>query len=245
LLERIHPNGAYETGVYAAAYRLLDAANMIGYLFASFLLPYIAKQWSKQKDIASVILGSRHLLLMFSITITVIVFFLASWIQQILYHHNDENASTVLQWCIPALIGYSLVQIYGTVMTATGQIISFCYIVLSSVVINIILNLLLIPSLGAKGCCIAALASQWFCGITAMLYVNQKIAISIHLRSMIIYIFNTAILSVLLYWGNQLPVSKWLLITVAGMITLLVMIVTQLFSIKMWIDSLRKTNTIT
>src|SRR5258705_293503 len=80
LLERINPNGAYEAGVYAAAYRLLDASNMIGYLFASFLLPFIAKQWSEQKDIEAVILQSRHLLLMFSITIITIIFFLAPWI---------------------------------------------------------------------------------------------------------------------------------------------------------------------
>ncbi|HKB45351.1 MAG TPA: hypothetical protein VKC90_13210, partial [Chitinophagaceae bacterium] len=72
LLERIHPNGAYEAGVYAAAYRLLDAANMMGYLFVSFLLPYITKQWSEQKDIEAVVLGNRHLLLMFSITLTIV-----------------------------------------------------------------------------------------------------------------------------------------------------------------------------
>ena len=241
LLERINPNGAYEAGVYAAAYRLLDASNMIGYLFASFLLPYIAKQWSEQKDTEAVILQSRHLLLMFSITIITIIFFLAPWIQQVLYHHNDVNAYQVLQWCMPALIGYSLVQIYGTVMTATGQILPFCYITLIAVGINVILNFFLISSLGAKGSCIAALASQWFCGITAMLFVKQKTGIGIQFRSVLIYIFTAVILSVFLYSGRNLPVSKWLLITVAGMITLLLMIVTKLFSIKMWVASLRRT----
>ena len=242
LLERIHPNGAYEAGVYAAAYRLLDAANMMGYLFVSFLLPYITKQWSEQKDIEAVVLGNRHLLLMFSITLTIVVLFLAPWIQQVLYHHNDVKASEVLQWCMPALIGYSLVNIYGTIMTATGQILPFCYITLVSVVINIVLNFLLIPSLGAKGSCIAALTSQWFCGITAMLYIKQKAGTRIHFRSLLIYIFTAAILSGFLNWGNNLQVSKWLLITAAGMITLLIMILTKLFSIKMWILSMRKTD---
>ena len=240
LLERIHPNGAYEAGVYAAAYRLLDAANMMGYLFVSFLLPYITKQWSEEKDIETVVLGNRHLLLMFSITLTIVVFFLAPWIQQVLYHHNDVKASKVLQWCMPALIGYSLVNIYGTIMTATGQILPFCYITLISVVINIVLNFLLIPSLGAKGSCIAALASQGFCGITAMLYIKQKAGIRIHFRSLVIYIFTAAILSGFLNWGNNLQVSKWLLITAAGMITLLIMILTKLFSIKTWILSMRR-----
>jgi O-antigen/teichoic acid export membrane protein len=242
LLERMYRNGAYEAGVYAAAYRLLDASNMVVYLFAYFLLPYITKQWSEQKDIQTVILASRHLVLMFSITIAVVVFFLAPWIQHVLYHHNDVNASEVLQWCLPALIGYSLVHIYGTTMAATGYILPFCYITLIAVVINIGLNFFLIPSLGAKGCCIAALVSQWFCGFASMQYINQKMGTSIHLRSLLIYIFTAVILSTFFYWSNNLAISKWLLITAAGMITLLMMLITKLFSIKMWIISLRKTN---
>ena len=46
LLERLHPNGAYEAGVYAAAYRLLDAGSMVGYLAASFLVPFVARNKS-------------------------------------------------------------------------------------------------------------------------------------------------------------------------------------------------------
>ena len=142
---------------------------------------------------------------------------------------------------MPALIGYSLVNIYGTIMTAIGKILPFCYITLISVVINITLNFFLISSLGAKGSCIAALTSQWFCGITSMMYIKRKTGIRIHLRSLLTYIFTAVILSVFFYWGNNLPVSKWLLITAAGIITLLLMIITKLFSIKIWIASLRRT----
>jgi O-antigen/teichoic acid export membrane protein len=242
LLERIHKNGAYEAGIYAGAYRLLDAANMTGYLFASFLLPYIAKQWSEKKEIQTVILTSRHLLLMFSVTIAITVFFLAPWIQQILYHHNDLKATGILQCCIPALIGYSLVQIYGTVMTASGHIIPFCYITLLAVTINIILNLLLIPSLGAKGCCIAALASQWFCGITAMVYVKQKSGITIHLCSLLIHIFIAVILCGFFYSCKNLHLDKWLLVAGAAIIAGLGLLVTKLFRINSWINLFKQTN---
>ncbi len=239
LLERIHPNGAYEAGVYAAAYRLLDASNTMTYLFVTFLLPYITRQWSEQKDIQAVVLENRHLLMMLSITIITIVFFLAPWIEKILYHHEDAKAYQVLEWCIPALIGYSLVHIYGTVMTATGQIVTLCYITMMAVIINIVLNFFLIPSYGAKGSCIAALSSQCFCGITAMLYVKQKMRIAIHFRSLLIYIFTAAILSLFLYWGNSVQINNWVLITAAGMISLLIMIITKLFSLKIWIAALR------
>ena len=242
LLERIHRNGDQQAGIYAGAYRLLDAANMIGYLFASFLLPYIARQWSKKKNMQNVILTSRHFLLMFSVMIIATVFFLAPWIQQALYHHNGGDGTGVLQMCIPALIGYSLVQIYGTVMTATGQVVSFCKILTIAVLINILFNLLLIPTMGAKGCCIAALISQGFCGIATMIFVNHKSGISIHFSSLSIYIFTLAILSGFYYVGNNWIVNKWLLIAAGGMITLLLMVVTKLFTVKTWIYSLKGTN---
>ena len=44
MLERMLPfrEGAVEAGIYASAYRLLDAANMIAFLFAGLLLPIFA-----------------------------------------------------------------------------------------------------------------------------------------------------------------------------------------------------------
>ena len=87
LLERI--SGAEEAGKYAGAYRLLDAANMIGYLFASFLLPYIARNRDNGMITTNVVLNVRHVLIVFAITVSGIVIFLAPWIQKVLYHHND------------------------------------------------------------------------------------------------------------------------------------------------------------
>jgi O-antigen/teichoic acid export membrane protein len=232
LLERMHSNGAYEAGVYAASFRLLDAANMCGYLFASFLLPYIARRWSKKEEISSVVLQCRHLLLLFSVTLVVITVFEAPWIHRALYHHNDAYATEVLQWCLPAIIGYSLVQVYGTVLTATGHLGDLFMITLAALVINIILNLLLIPSLGAKGCCIAALFSQCFYGLMAMLYTKQKTGVPLHLRSLLIYTFTTGLLSVFFIVFRNWPVAIWLLIIAAGMITAVVAIAARLIDIR-------------
>lgn len=234
LLERIHKNGAYEAGLYAGAYRLLDAANMIGYLFASFLLPFIARQCSQGKKIDEVILQSRHLLMLFALFIVTTVVFLAPWLEQLLYHNTDTEAVTVLQWSLPVLLGYSLVQVYGTVMTAMGQVTQFCYIILLSVLLNIVLNLLLIPAWGAKGCCLAALISHGFCGITTLLYVQKNSGINIHFRSLLMYIFIAAILCAFYFWCRNLTINKWLLITGAGLITLLGAILLKLVDIRKW-----------
>lgn len=232
LLERIKENGAYEAGLYAAAYRLLDAANMVGFLAASFLLPYIARQWSEQKDITPVVLHSRHFLLMFSIGIVCVIAFLAPWIQQVLYHHQDENEISILQWCLPALIGYSLTQVYGTALTATGHITPFCYLVSLFLLLNIILNLILIPLYGAKGCCISALISQISGGITIAIYATKSLKLNPGYRSLLVYIFTAALVSGFLYVSRNWDISKWLLIVVAAIITLSILAGSRLLGLR-------------
>lgn len=223
LLERVNLNGAYEAGLYAAAYRLLDVANMVGILSASFLLPYIARQWSEKKDINQVILYSRHFLLMFSIGIICVVIFLAPWIQNTLYHHQDIDSVSILRWCLPALIGYSLTQVYGTALTATGNIRPFCYLVSISLIINLLLNLFLIPNYGAFGCCIAALVSQLIGGVIVMVYARRKLHLNADYRSILVYIFTAGILSGFLFAGRQWHIDKWYLISIATVLTLGIM----------------------
>jgi O-antigen/teichoic acid export membrane protein len=237
LLERI--SGPEEAGKYAGAYRLLEAANMLGLLFATFTLPYITRRWSEGNEISSVILNVRHVLITAAVTLSCVVIFLAPWLQEILYHHNDVDSVQVLQWCLPALIGYSLVQVYGTVMTATGHIVAFSYITLISVILNSLINILLIPSMGAKGCCIAALISQGFSGVATMWYVWQKIKISTDIRSGLIYIFIGGLLCGFLYLSQGWQVSNWLIITGAGLLVLTIVWITKLFELKSWKIPLR------
>lgn len=229
LLERI--KGAEEAGKYAAAFRLLDASNMLGYLFASFMLPFVARQWSAGKDFSAVVLQSRHLLVGASISLTLIVFFMAPWLQLALYHHADENSATVLRWCMPALIGYYLVQVYGSVMTATGHIIPFIYITSASVIINILINVLLIPRLGALGCCIAAISSQAFSGAGVAWYVHRNLNMRFQWRSVLAYLLMGALVAAFLLLMNGTDVNKWLIILGAGLLSVLVLTATKLMSL--------------
>jgi len=232
LLERI--SGAEEAGKYAGAYRLLDAANMIGYLLASFLLPYLARYQRDGKLMNQVILDVRHILIVFSVTVCCVVIFLAPWIQKALYNHNDQSYVEVMQWCIPTLICYSLLQIYSAVLLAAGHIVALNYITCGAVVINILTNILLIPEFGAKGSCIAALCSQFFCGTTAIWYARKKLSVPVHLRSILVYVFIGGITAAILYLGSEWMSNKFLAIAIASVIALILLWLTKLIDLKSW-----------
>jgi len=240
LLERIHPNGAHEAGIYAAAYRLLDASNMVGFLIASFFMPFMARLWSEHQPLGKTILQTRHLQLMFAVTIAAIAIMLAPWLQKILYHRNDVYSIKVLRWCLPVLIGYSFVQVYGTAMTATGSITAFCYLNLAAVVINIVLNLFLIPSYGAFGCCIAALCSQAFLAVATMVFVNDKLKIPADARSLSLYLLNGLLVCSVLYFLSKTSFNSWLTLFVAMLVSFFIMWSTKLIPLNSWLGFLKK-----
>jgi O-antigen/teichoic acid export membrane protein len=240
LLERIHSNGAHEAGIYAAAYRLLDVSNMVGYLISSFFMPYIARLWSEGKSLQQPILQTRHLQLMFAITIAAITIVLAPWLQKILYHRVDPYGAKILQWCLPALIGYALVQVYGTVLTASGGIGAFCMLNVVAVTVNVIMNLLFIPRYGALGCCVSALCSQLLLGTAAMVSVHTKLKTRVDKQSLILYFAYGALLLAGLYAMLKLPVNKAFLLPMAFVTTFLFMSVTNMFALNNWRSFLKK-----
>lgn len=240
LLGRLSSDGAYQAGIYASAYRLLDAANMIGFLFASFLFPYVARKQPDRPAIESAVLNIRHLLIVLATGIACTGIFLSPWIQQTLYGNTDPDSIIILQWCLPAIIGYSLVHIYGTVLTATGNIGPFLKIAVMAVLINAVLNLLLIPQMGARGSCIAALISQSGCGIVTMWFVKKKLGVPVHRGSILIYIFIAALLGILFYWGGKGGTGEGLLLAAGVAAAFCIMIITKLFRPSTWFQLITK-----
>ncbi len=174
LLDRLHKNGAYEAGIYAGAYRLLDAAAMAGFLVTSFLLPFIARNRDDGGLIRKTVFRLSALILGFAATGVFTVLLFADHIQTLLYHHSDPYSAGVLRWCIASLIAYTAVQIYGTVLTALGHSRLFIQITLIAVCLNLLLNSLLIPFYGAQGAAATAFITQTLYGILLSIAAHKK-----------------------------------------------------------------------
>ena len=224
LLERLHPDGNYEAGMYAAAYRLLDAFLMPGNMVIAILLPFVARQFEQRKVFVDFVLNVRHFLMMLTAGISTIGFVLALWIQNLLYEHDPVYGATVLRLSLLSMSGYTLIQVYGTVLTATGHIRQFVNIIFFTVILNIILNVLLIPQLGAKASAIASIITQHLSGLYLLFLVSKQFNLPVNIRSVFLYIFSIALYALILFIGIQLNMNEWLLIIcclVAGFLTIL------------------------
>jgi O-antigen/teichoic acid export membrane protein len=238
LLERIHSNGAMEAGIYASAYRLLDASNMVGYLASSFLVAFVARNMAEKQTLEDAVFNTRHLLMFCSIGVASFVFVFAPWLEALLYHSASSYNAVVIQLCIASYPAYCLVHVYGSVLTGAAKFKQLMTVLILSVALNIILNSFLIPSHGAVGCCIAALVSQYFCGIATFMVATKTINISYHRKSIFIYLFFAALLCAFFYFGKNILVNVWLILAIAVFVSLLFLF-TQLSVSKKYFISLR------
>jgi O-antigen/teichoic acid export membrane protein len=225
LLERVHTNGAYEAGVYATAYRLLDAGNTVGFLAASFLLPYVSRHRGEETLVREAVLKLRHLLLLASIGLLAFVAVYSGWVTDLLYGINDRYHSRVLLVTIAVLPAYYLIHIYGSLLNARGLFKQFIVIVVICVVVNIGLNVWLIPVWGALACGAAAVVSQYFCALACLVVAGRAYHALPKVRDVVLYAGTGALLLALFYGGYRAGYNTFLILFVGSILTALIMFV--------------------
>lgn len=173
LLKELHPNGNSEVGIYAAGYRLLDALNMIAVLFSGILYPIFARMIKLKEDLNSLVRLSFSLLVIPSVIFSVGAFFFSTEIMSLLYDQHIEESAMVFRVLILSFISISNSYIFGTLLTANGSIRLLNTFALTGVILNMILNLVLIPSYGSLGSAYASLSTTLIITLLQTLYAFQ------------------------------------------------------------------------
>ena len=188
ILERLHPDGKTETGIYAQGFRLLDALYMFGMIFVGLLYPMFSRQIKKGKQTVFPLLKTAGNLLMGgSILVVTILIFQSENVLNLIYEENIYKASISFKWLMLGFLGICLNFIFGTLLTANGNLRELSYISFFAIIINLVMNFLLIPSMGAKGAAISMFATQTFVSISQFLLAKAKFKFPINLRNMLPY----------------------------------------------------------
>ena len=176
MLDRMLPNGKHEAGVYASAYRLLDASNMIGYLFATLLLPMFARLLKTKEPIRPLVETSFQLIMAGAWTLSLGVFFFREEIAFWLYPgHATPYWGEVLGYLMLSFIAVSGSYVFGTLLTANGKLGPLNRLFLIGIILNVGLNFLLIPHYKAWGAAIATVATQSLVWIVQMALSQQML----------------------------------------------------------------------
>lgn len=173
MIERMLPDGTVQAGNYAQSFRLFDAFAMIPVMFGSLLLPIFSKEISSGNDISPLASMALRMLLA---PIAVIIIALAVFspeILDLLYVKPAANAVTTFRILMATLLPVGLTYIYSTILTAAGMMKRLALITGIALIINVVLNLCLIPSLAGTGAAIASLVTQTFVAGLCVLSVKS------------------------------------------------------------------------
>lgn len=174
LLERLIPDGKLQAGIYAASFRLLDALNMFGYLFSVLLFPMFTSMIRKRENTFDLVKFSGETMFVFSFICAVLCYVFSREIMHLLYQQADESWVRVFGMLMLSFVPMSSVYVFGTLLTANGNMKWLIQIAVVGVVFNLLLNFWLIPQAGAFGCAMAALLTQILVAILHLLAARIK-----------------------------------------------------------------------
>ncbi|MEM6377016.1 MAG: oligosaccharide flippase family protein [Bacteroidota bacterium] len=191
-------DGDQQADHYAAAYRLLDAANMFGYLFATLLLPMFARQLKLRAAVHDLVRMGIQFIWAGAIPLALLSVVFAPEIMQALYPDKAADPQ-ILVWLMLSFLAISGSYIYGTLLTANGDLMAMNRIFLIGIGANVSLNYWLIPNLLAEGAAIATFATQSFVFL-AQLWLAKK---QIRLRFDPIMLGKLAVFGIICYLSTN------------------------------------------
>ncbi len=173
MLERLLPDpiGKEQAGIYAQSFRLLDAVSMFGVLFAGLLLPIFAKMIKQKEPVGQMVQLSYTLIIVPAIIIAISSVYYNHEIMALLYTSSTEKSADILGVLMIGFTGIATTYIFGTLLTANGSMKQLNIMAFTGMVINIVLNLILIPRFQAFGSAYASLVTQLFTGATQIVLV--------------------------------------------------------------------------
>jgi len=232
MLERLVSNGAKEAGIYAQSFRILDALIMFAYLFPTLLYPMFSRLIGKGEDVKPLVSSSFSLLFVISVMTTFSFVAYSSPIMSLLYKDAGNSSVSVFSILIAGFIPMSVSYIFGTLLTAKGMLKQLNYVALFSVVVNISLNLIVIPVFGAKGAAISCLVTQSISCILQIVLCHSAGLFGFQ-KSDILRYSCFILLSVLFIYGIHERIEKMIPgILVSALVSGIFGIITGILSIK-------------
>lgn len=205
--------GKQQSGIYAKSFRLLDAANQIAYLFSVQLLPMFSRMIKHKESIEKVVKMSFTLLLTPALIVSISTIFYAERFFDKIYT-GDTQGYEILAVLLNCFTAISLSYIFGTLLTASGNLKKQNYVAMGGIVINVGLNLILIPKMHALGSAISSLVTQMLTGLLQVyicykvfnFHVNKKL-----LTSLFLFIAGLFLINYLTFNMIKGPGNTWMI----------------------------------
>jgi O-antigen/teichoic acid export membrane protein len=212
--------GDKQIGIYASGFRLLDAANMIAYLFGVLLIPVFSRMLKQKESVENMVKLSFTLLITVAVIVAIGSVFYSYELMDLLYDEHILDSARVFRLLMGGFVAVSTTYIFGTLLTANGNLKEITIISGCGLVINFLINLILIPRMEAIGSAYASLITQFFIAFAQVIIVQKVFKFRINYRYLLtialfilgVVLFNFVSRQMTPLWKGLVAPSKcWLL----------------------------------
>ena len=225
--------GDEEAGVYALGYRLFYALLMFAQIFSGVLLPFFSKNINDVNVVRQVSNYTSKLLLLIGFSVVFYSYSYGMDIMQLLYPDKataaSSNAFVILMF---GFIGSVLVLVYGTLLTAALELKYLNMAAFATLVINLVLNVKLIPQHGASGAAIATLVSQLIFGGVCFMISFQKFNFKLKWVDIFNQLGGVMMLLIIIIYSKQYFDNVLVHSVLIAVVVLLVAYLFKLFNVK-------------
>ncbi|AIU69551.1 peptide-binding protein [Thermococcus eurythermalis] len=159
--------GDYETGIYRAAFTLIEVSLFIPGIVVSTTMPSMARLWKEdRKTLETLFKKSFQMLALIGIGGLAGYYIFARLGILIVFGEKFLPSVPVLRILAFAVPFMFLNSLFGSYMNATGRELTFTKITGFTALLNVVLNYVLILNYGAEGAAVATVVSQ---GIASVL----------------------------------------------------------------------------
>jgi len=243
LLERLLDDNGVQAGAYSRAYRLFDAGNNISNLFAIMLLPMFAATLKNKLELNNLVKTSFNVIVAMAGIVLVMCVFYSDEIMQLMYRPEEAEAQAAYLARIgqyakvfPLLMGsffcLSTTYVFGTLLTANGSLKQLNIVAASGVIINILLNLIVIPRFQSVGAACTSLSVQAVTAFLQYLIAKRILKFSLGGRYWLHIVLFFACIIIITVLAHRL-INSWLLgFVVAFALNCGAIFATRLLSLK-------------
>jgi O-antigen/teichoic acid export membrane protein len=213
MIERMLPAGVgdVQSGIYAQAFRILDAANMIAFLTAGMLLPIFSRMLKYKESVESLVKLITTLLLAPAIVVGISCFFYSREFMDLIYKQHINESASIFGLIMLSFVAVSTTYIFGTLLTANGNMKHLNIMAAFGMIVNVSLNLILIPHLKAYGSAISSLITQFLTAIIQVIIAQRIFRFKVNYRLINTFIMFTIGVASINYAAFRVLPFHWMI----------------------------------
>jgi O-antigen/teichoic acid export membrane protein len=192
--------GNQQAGIYASGFRIFDAVNMIAYLFSVLLIPVFSRMIKHKENIEHMVKMAFTMIITPAILVAIGSYFYSVELMSLLYNSHIQDSANVFQVLMGGFVAVSTTYIFGTLLTANGNLKELNIIACCGLLINFFGNVIMIPKMLAIGSAYSSLITQFTTAVVQVILAVKVFKMKPNLRylfTLLLYVIGVAMFNML------------------------------------------------